>query len=121
MKTFPPVGGCRPVTTLKSVVLPAPLGPMRPVTWACSASMSTPLSAWMPPKRTSTSLTRNTGKAVHLQSSHVVVDRDRRRVVGGALGFVAIPQRADDADQPVREEAERHRDQACDEVLQVGG
>src|SRR5207302_7726570 len=65
--TWPAVGVCSPVMTLNVVVLPAPLGPMSPVTYPTSASRSTPWTAWMPPKRTSTSLTRSTGKA-HLLS-----------------------------------------------------
>ena len=39
--TEPRSGRCRPVMTLNSVVLPAPLGPIRPVTMLCSARSDT--------------------------------------------------------------------------------
>ena len=40
-RTRPRVGGCRPVMTLNSVVLPAPFGPIRPVTVPPSTDMLT--------------------------------------------------------------------------------
>src|SRR5579862_1473539 len=53
--TLPRVGRCRPVTTLKSVVLPAPLGPINPVIRPPSASIDTSSTATRPPKVTVTS------------------------------------------------------------------
>src|SRR6516164_7246874 len=50
--TRPDVGSCRPVMTLKHVVLPAPLGPMRPVTVPASTSTLASDRARRPPKRT---------------------------------------------------------------------
>ena len=54
-RTGPASGGCSPVMTLNSVVLPAPFGPISPVTAPGSArSRSTFASAMLPPKRTVT-------------------------------------------------------------------
>ena len=64
--TRPAVGACRPVMTLNSVVLPAPLGPMSPVTRPAAASRSIPARALTPPKRTSTASTRNSDRVLHL-------------------------------------------------------
>src|SRR5437763_8535420 len=64
--TRPAVGACKPVMTLNSVVLPAPLGPMRPVTRPAAASRSIPARALTPPKRTSTASTRNSDRVLHL-------------------------------------------------------
>ena len=64
--TVPPVGGCSPVITLKSVVLPAPLGPMRPVTSFSGTSMVTAARAWRPPKRTETESTLRSATARNL-------------------------------------------------------
>src|SRR5690348_3422248 len=49
------------VTTLKSVVLPAPLGPIRPTMQPCGTSKLTPSRATRPPKRTLTPLTESRG------------------------------------------------------------
>ena len=59
------LGGWRPVMTLNSVVLPAPLGPMSPVTCAGSASMDTSSRATLPPKRTVTSRPGDEGRRAH--------------------------------------------------------
>src|SRR6266550_4182851 len=64
--TRPAVGACRPVMTLNSVVLPAPLGRMRPVTRPAAASRSIPARALTPPKWTSTASTRNSDRVLHL-------------------------------------------------------
>src|SRR3954471_4424499 len=50
--TLPALGFCRPVITLKSVVLPAPFGPIRPVTCPGSTWSSASESAMSPPNRT---------------------------------------------------------------------
>ena len=50
--TRPEVAESSPVTTLNSVVLPAPFGPMSPVTRAGSTVSDTPPSASLPPNRT---------------------------------------------------------------------
>src|SRR5437588_12524804 len=63
MCTLPPVGSCRPVMTLNSVVFPAPLGPIRPVIDPCSAVRVTSLKATTPPKRTVTSSASRSGNA----------------------------------------------------------
>src|ERR1700676_3695331 len=52
--TLPAVGSCKPVITLNSVVLPAPLGPIRPVTRPGSTSRVVSERATTPPKRTET-------------------------------------------------------------------
>ena len=49
--TLPLVGAYTPVTTLKAVVLPAPLGPMSPVMDPVGIRMDRSLTAVIPPKR----------------------------------------------------------------------
>ena len=49
----------RRVTTLKSVVLPAPFGPIRPVIVPSSAANETSSSATIPPNRSVTSSTES--------------------------------------------------------------
>src|SRR3954465_13097825 len=61
-RTRPAVGGCMPVMTLKSVVLPAPFGPIRPVIVPGSTEKLAPLTAVTPPKRTVTSSTSSSGR-----------------------------------------------------------
>src|SRR5688572_946328 len=46
----PEVGFRKPVTRLKSVVLPAPLGPIRPVIVPLRTSSEQPSTAFRPPK-----------------------------------------------------------------------
>ena len=53
--------GTRPLTVLKSVVLPAPLGPIRPQISSCATSKLACRNAWMPPKLTPTSVTFRKG------------------------------------------------------------
>src|ERR1700674_4701492 len=57
MRTAPVVGLYTRVTTLKSVVLPAPLGPIKATTWPASTSKETRSKATTPPKRTLSSRT----------------------------------------------------------------
>src|ERR1700687_245477 len=57
MRTAPAAGLYTRVTTLKRVVLPAPLGPMRATTWPVSTLKDTRPKATTPPKRTLNSRT----------------------------------------------------------------
>src|SRR3954451_16527334 len=99
--------------TLNVVVFPAPLGPISPVTYPVSASRSTPCTAWMPPKRTSTSLTRNTGKAVHLPTD------DRLRLPSWQPRPEPLPQIAQLPGDAVGVAAEAHGTEAGEQVLQA--
>src|SRR5438874_556200 len=81
--TRPAVGACKPVMTLNSVVLPAPLGPIRPVTRPAAASRSSPANALTPPKRTSTASTRNSDRVLHL----LRLGGTRRRAGDHVVGF----------------------------------
>ena len=65
-RTRPAVGGCSPVMTLNSVVLPAPFGPISPVIVPGSAETDASSTAVMPPKRTVTPVTSSNAMAGHL-------------------------------------------------------
>src|SRR5580658_1602387 len=65
--TRPRVGGWRPVITLNSVVLPAPLGPMSPCTLPASTDTSTSFRAWIPPKRTVICSATSSANGTHLR------------------------------------------------------
>src|SRR5258708_11068118 len=91
MTTRPWVGSCRPVMTLNSVVLPAPLGPIRPVTWPPSAVMVTSLRAVTPPNRTETSSVCSSGNGRHLlpwPAGHL----GRRAAIGGDPRSYLVPR-----------------------------
>ncbi len=70
MRTRPDRGSSSPLTTLNSVVLPAPLGPMRPVTPPSATERETSLSTWAPPKATETSVTSRTDIGHTLHRGH---------------------------------------------------
>ena len=61
----PPLGRTRPVTTLKKVVLPAPLGPIRPMMALRGMTRSISLSATTPPKRLVSPRTSRMGATRH--------------------------------------------------------
>src|ERR1700683_2229925 len=81
--TRPDLGASSPLTTLNSVVLPAPLGPMSPVTPPVGTEMDTSLSTWAPPKAMHTSDTSRAGIGHSFDRRHAA-DRHRRRCGGGA-------------------------------------
>src|SRR5207244_6135922 len=74
--TVPDVGGSSPVTTLNSVVLPAPFGPINPVTRPSSAESEASSSAMLPPKRTLTPRTSSRGTDPYLVEGEGLVDGD---------------------------------------------
>src|SRR5882672_3864398 len=74
--TVPDVGGSSPVTTLNSVVLPAPFGPIKPVTRPSSAESEASSSAMLPPKRTLTPRTSSRGTDPYLVEGECTVDGD---------------------------------------------
>src|SRR5262249_59394819 len=101
----PASGASRPLTTSKSVVLPAPFGPIRPVIEPRATSRLAPSSACKPPKRFSTERTVSSGSATrdrdagrsHLDQPSALADRPeqaeqllaaraRRVEVRGTLG-----------------------------------
>src|SRR6516165_930776 len=86
--TRPDVGSCRPVMTLKHVVLPAPLGPIRPVTVPASTSMSAADRARKPPKRTTT-WSVDSSAMRHLQRD-ISIGRTHRKLIGHAQGGVEL-------------------------------
>src|ERR1700691_4669999 len=75
-RTRPCVGGCRPVITLNSVVLPAPFRPISPFTAPAWTSRLTLWSACSPPNRTEISSTASSDNRTHLCP-------DRRGRAGG--------------------------------------
>src|SRR5205807_8256314 len=103
--TRPAVGACKPVMTLNSVVLPAPLGPMRPVTRPGSAARSTSWRAMTPPKRTLTSSTDRSDNAFHLLG-----DLDARDALlgSGRTPAKTVDDTTDLADDPVGTARDRH-------------
>ena len=74
----PDVGGVMPVTTLNSVVLPAPFGPITPNTSPAFTANETPSTAVTPPKRRVSPLT-----------SRAAVTRPPRVQAGGRLAPAA--------------------------------
>src|SRR5437879_2039911 len=76
MATAPDVGGSSPVTTLNSVVLPAPFGPINPVIRPPSAEIDASSSATLPPKRTLTPRTSSRGTDPYLVEGESAVDGD---------------------------------------------
>src|SRR3954447_7392012 len=129
-RTRPLVGGCSPLMTLNSVVLPAPFGPMRPVIEPGSADSDASLTAVMPPKRTVTPVTSSKAMAGHLGlGDRLVLNRSRgRRPADQELQSArhrppgrGEPQPAEqDVHQPVGVAAEQDRAEADDEELQPG-
>src|SRR5580658_9861667 len=84
--TRPDLGASSPLTTLNSVVLPAPFGPMSPVTPPVGTEMDTSLSTWAPPKAMHTSDTSRAGIG-HSFDSGYAADRRRRRRGGPPLAL----------------------------------
>src|SRR3954466_14825770 len=136
-RTRPAVGGCIPVMTLNSVVLPAPFGPMSPVIVPGCTEKVAPLTAVTPPNRTVTSSTSRSGNSVAYRSGsptdgHLLPYAAGHRVNCSAAfcrGCRLCPRRAqpqqpptdgeDVADQSVRVATEDDRGGA-DEDARVG-
>src|SRR5690606_27002547 len=84
-RTWPRVGFCSPVITLKQVVLPAPLGPIRPVIRPGSTAKDAWSTAVTPPNWTTTSSTSSSATDCHLLLL-VAGPRADEVVVRGPLG-----------------------------------
>src|SRR4051794_18560968 len=99
--TPPCCGRSVPETTLKSVVLPAPLGPTRPTISSAATVSETPSSARRPPKRTATSRSSSI-------FGHGVIRR--------ALGPAAKPRR-EGRDEPFRRQEDHRGEQRAEHDL----
>src|SRR3954470_8941556 len=101
--TVPRVGRTNPLTTLKNVVLPAPLGPTSPHT-PPGSSNDTPSSGLNPPNATVRSCTRSIRA---LPSSTAAPPQPRQRL---ELAGDALRGRADGMDET---DPEHHEDQVA--------
>src|SRR6476659_1688448 len=123
-RTWPALGASKPVMTLNSVVLPAPLGPMRPVIRPASAPSDTSSTARLPPNRTTMLSTSSSAIQIHLAQTqrdvhraHVVVgvrtrDADPLECELVAVGRLVVRQ---PLPCPAEELADRYRRDERDE------
>src|SRR5881397_4135264 len=79
--TRPPRTGCRPITALRSVVLPTPLRPMRQTTSPGATLRSTPQSTCDPPYATSRRSTVSIDRLAAASDVHLEHARIRLHLV----------------------------------------